>query len=536
VALKLLLLTIVSLSLFPSLACNNGARISDQKDSRERVDGGTLIGLLREPTTLDPHQVGDSTSASIVVEVFGGLVTLDPDLNVIPDLAETWDVGTDGMTYIFHLREDARFHDGKPVTAQDFKWSMERATDPLGPALAAGQYLGDIVGVGEKLGGRAGEVTGVQVIDQNTLEITIDAPKSYFLAKLTYPVAFVLDRENVESARWPSDPNGTGPFKLADYQPKERLALARNQDFHLGPPFLEEVHFILSGGHPLQMYENDEVHLAAVGLASLDRLLDSTDPLNAELHKIPPSFSTIYIGMSVSAPPLDDAKVRQALNYAIDRESISRDFHDGLLTPARGILPPGFPGYNPDLQGYPYNPDKARELLRESKYGADPENLPPITLTVPGALSSGLGLSLELVLEMWRENLGVRVDLLRTDTGTYLRDLSGKRFQMFRTGWVADYPDPENFLGLLFHSASRLNHTGYSNPEVDKLIEGAESGPQDMRYELYRRAEEMIVEDAPWVPLWHSGGGYLLIKPHVRDYFLVPVVIPKLRYVYMTEK
>ena len=137
---------------------------------------------------------------------------------------------------------------------------------------------------------------------------------------------------------------------------------------------------------------------------------------------------------------------------------------------------------------------------------------------------------------MWRENLGVRVDLLRTDTGTYLRDLSGKRFQMFRTGWVADYPDPENFLGLLFHSASRLNHTGYSNPEVDKLIEGAESGPQDMRYELYRRAEEMIVEDAPWVPLWHSGGGYLLIKPHVRDYFLVPVVIPKLRYVYMTEK
>ena len=390
-ALKLLLLTIVSLSLFPSLACNNGARISDQKDSRERVDGGTLIGLLREPTTLDPHQVGDSTSASIVVEVFGGLVTLDPDLNVIPDLAETWDVGPDGRTYTFHLREDARFHDGKPVTAQDFKWSMERATDPLGPALAAGQYLGDIVGVGEKLGGRAGEVTGVQVIDQNTLEITIDAPKSYFLAKLTYPVAFVLDKENVESARWPSGPNGTGPFKLAEYQPKQRLELARNRDFHLGPPFLEEVHFILSGGHPLQMYENDEVHLAAVGLASLDRLLDSTDPLNAELHKIPPSFSTIYIGMSVSAPPLDDAKVRQALNYAIDRESISRDFHDGLLTPARGILPPGFPGYNPDLQGYPYNPDKARELLSESKIWRKPGELPTHYPYRPRGLEFGPG-------------------------------------------------------------------------------------------------------------------------------------------------
>ena len=184
------------------------------------VEGGTLTRLWSDPPTLDPHLTTDATSATVIIEVFGGLVTIGPDLNIVPDLAERWDVTNEGTVYTFHLRQDAVFHNGKPVTAQDFKWSIERVANPLTAAPVADQYLGDIVGFNERLNGDADEVSGVRVIDQHTLEITIDSPKSYFLAKLTYPSAFVLDQENVETGRrWFREPNGTGPFKLENYVP-----------------------------------------------------------------------------------------------------------------------------------------------------------------------------------------------------------------------------------------------------------------------------------------------------------------------------
>ena len=181
--------------------------------------GGRLVRLYSDPPTLDPHLTTDAGSAAIIVEVFGGLVTINPDLEVAPDLAESWDISADGRTYTFHLRGSAQFHDGKPVTAEDVLWSLERATDPKTLAPVAQQYLGDIVGVSDKLEGAAQSISGVRVVDDRTLEITIDAPKSYFLSKLTYPIAFVLDRNNVESAEenWLDRPNGTGPFRLTRY-------------------------------------------------------------------------------------------------------------------------------------------------------------------------------------------------------------------------------------------------------------------------------------------------------------------------------
>ena len=238
---------------------------------------------------MDPHLAADATSGTIIVEVFGGLVTIEPDLNIVPDLAETWDITNGGKTYTFHLRQDGKFHNGKPVTAHDFKWSLERATDPVTRSPVADTYLGDIVGVREKLNGGAAEIAGVRVIDAHTLEITIDAPKAYFLAKLTYPTAFVLDRENVKSDRqWFLQPNSTGPFKLAKYVPGEILLLERNENYHLGPPKLKEVRFILSGGDPLLMYFNDEIHVVELGLAGQQLVADPLNPLKGELHKSPP--------------------------------------------------------------------------------------------------------------------------------------------------------------------------------------------------------------------------------------------------------
>ena len=440
--------------------------------------GGRLVRLYSDPPTLDPHLTTDAGSGGIIVEVFGGLVTIDPDLNIVPDLAESWEVSPDGRTYTFHLRRDARFHDGKPVTAADVRWSLERASDPATQAPVAQQYLGDIVGVAARLEGIAQSIAGVKAIDDHTLALTIDAPKSYFLAKLTYPTGFVLDRDNVVNAAgtWTDRPNGTGPFHLAEYELGEIIRLTRNEGYHLGPPYLDEVEFILSGGNRMIMYENDEIHVTGVGLADLERVKDPASTLNLELHRSPPDFSVFYIGMNVNEPPLDDPKVRQALNLAFDRQTIAATVYEGLVNPAKSIIPPGFPSYNPDLAGYEFDPERARQLLAESSYGDSLDSLPLITLSIPSGFGAALPLHLEVLLQEWA-NMGVRVEIQQTEYATFIQDLHQKRFQMYEFGWIADYPDPQNFLDILFHSNSENNHINYSNPLVDALLEQARVEP-----------------------------------------------------------
>lgn len=509
--------------------------------------GGTLLRLWSDPPTLDPHLTGDVTSAVIIVEVFGGLVTIEPQnpsnindqqLEIVGDLAERWEISDGGRTYTFHLRKNAKFHNGKAVTAQDIKWSLERATDPATQAPTVDIFLGDILGVPAKLEGLATEISGVRVIDDFTLSITADATKPYFLAKLTYPTAFVLDRENVEGNRnWFLDPNGTGPFRLAEYSPGELIRLERNEFYHLGPPNLDEVQFILSGGSAMLMYENDEIHVTGIALAQLDAVRDPSNPLSKDVRTAPPAFEISYMGMNSNVPPFDDRNVRQALNYAIDKELIARVVLQDLSIPAQGILPPGFPGYNPEIQGYEFDPAKAMQLLRDSKYGANLEEMPRITLTLPGSFGATVSPSYDAILRMWEENLGIEVSLVQTEWATFLQDLRGLRFQMFGgLAWIADYPDPENFLDVLFHSESSDNHMGYSNPDLDRILEQARTElDQEARFNLYHLAEETILRDAPWIPLWHGNEGYILVKPNVKNYYLLPLVVPKLRFVYLTD-
>ena len=501
----------------------------------EGRQGGKLVRLFRDPPTLDPHLTTDNISGILVNEIFGGLVSLALDLEVVPDLAETIDTSADGRVYTFNLRKNAKFQDGSPVTAQDVKWSLERVTNPETQAPVAEQYLVDIVGVREKLDGTASEISGVRVIDDHTVEITIDAPKAYFLAKLTYPTAFVVDKDNVGEGghEWLRNPNGTGPFRLAQYEVGELIRLVRNDNYHREPAHLDEIEFILSGGSAMLMYENDEIHLTGVGLADLDRVLDPADPLNTELHHIPAGFSVSYIGMNVLEPPFDDPKVRLALNLAIDRDSIATNILENAGTPANGIIPPGFPSHNPDLRGYDFDPDRARQLLAESKYGDNLDDLPRITLNLTGSFGADVPPTLEVITKGWEEELGVRVDILQTEWATFLQDLHDKRYQMFQIAWAADYPDPENFLDILFHSESDNNQTNYKNLEVDALLEKARVEPdRGERYRLYNQLEQMILDDAPWILLWNSGENYALIKPNVKDYHLTQMTIPKYRYIY----
>jgi oligopeptide transport system substrate-binding protein len=454
-------------------------------------------------------------------------------------LAESCSVSDDGMLYTFVLRENAKFHNGKPVTAHDVKWSIERASDPETLSGRVQDYLGDIVGVVDKLEGNASEVSGVRVIDDQTVEIAIDAPKSYFLAKLTYPTAFVIDREQVENNEdWLEQPNGTGPFKLETYDVGELIVLERNENYHLGPPHLESIQMILSGGSAMIMYENDEIHLTGVGLDDLPRLLEPSDPLNPQLHRSPQDFDVFYIGLNVAEPPFEDPKVRQALNYAIDLQSIADNVLDGRVSPATGVIPPGFPSYTHNLRSYQFNPDLARELMQSSTY-ADAlasGDFPRITLTISGSFGAAIPTYLEVILERWRQELGIEVDIQQTEWATFLQDVEDEKYQMFSLGWIADYPDPENFLDLLFHSESGANHTKYGNPEVDRLLEEARiERDRERRFQIYNQVEQMILDDAPWVWTWFSGEGYALIKPEVSDYFLLQMSIPKYRYIYFNQ-
>lgn len=505
-------------------------------DADADYTGGVFNRTWSDPPTLDPHITSDTTSAFIVQEVFSGLVTLSPELQIVPDIAESWDISEDGTVYTFRILDDARFHDGSYVTAEDFVYSLNRAVDPDLASPVASTYLDDIVGAKEVLDGMADSISGVKAIDERTLQITIDAPKAYFLAKLTYPTAFVVDRDNVEAGgdTWTDNPNGTGPFVLKEYRIGERLVLERNQNFYREPARIDQVRMNLAGGQSMAMYENDEIDITGVSLFDLDRLRDPDEPLSSELHVAPPGFSVSYVGFNVTMPPFDDPDFRRALNHAVDKQLIASEVLSGLRVPAYGILPPGFPGYADDIQGLEFNEDLAKEYLAKSKY-ADPATRPRIVVSVSGT-GGDISIDLQVVLEMWERTLGVEVEIQQVEWATYLQDLNRRKFQVFVLGWNADYPDPQDFLDILFYGESENNHTAYDSPEVNALLERArvESDPQ-ARVALYNQAEQRIIDDAAWLPLWYTGERNLLLKPHIKGYVLSPMTIPKMRYVYIDE-
>jgi len=488
-------------------------------------DSGTLRLFSAEPRTLDPALVEDSVSAEYVVEIFSGLVTLNEELEVVRDLAERWEVSPDGKAYTFFLREGARFHNGRPVTATDFKYSLERACDPRTGSKVAGVYLGDIVGAKEMLSGQADEISGVQVLDEHTLRITIDAPKAYFLAKLTYSTAFVVDQENVEQHDWLDQPNGTGPFKLGE-RSQQRIVLQRNEHYYRDAPALEQVIFFLSGGSPMSMYENGELDIVIVGAADIERVRDPANPLHAELS-MTSQWDIQYLGFDVTQPPFDDVKVRQAFALAIDRQKIADVVWKGMKLPAQGVVPPGMAGYDREEPLVKYDPQRAQRLISESEYG-DVSRLPAITLTIGGS-GGQLPPTIEAIVAMYRENLCVEIAVVQS------ADVLAGRPQFFSMGWIADYPDPEDFLDILFHSQSGLNHVRYANPQVDELLEEARVETDTARrMQLYEQAEEIIVADAPWVLLWHDVD-YVLTKPYVKGAVHAASIYPWLSNVHIEQ-
>ena len=490
-------------------------------ESPGQSDVLNLYGI--DPHTLDPAISGDSTSHQYVTQIFSGLVRLDNDLEPVPDIAEKWTISNYGMTYTFHLRENVQFHDRTPVTALDFKYSWERACNPATGSSTAETYLGDIVGVRETLAGENPEISGVRVKDEHTLVVQIDAPRSYFLYKLAYPTTFVVDRKNVESGyTWWHNPNGTGPFELDEWSEGERLVLAWNGLYYGEPAKLSKVNFYLWGGVPVVMYETGEIDVTGVPVSYKDKVTDENGPFYDEL-RISPEFSFYFIGFNSEKPPFDNYNIRAAFSMAIDKEKITSLIFRDMVESADGILPVGMPGFNENLIGLDYNPEKAKEMLETSSYGSA-DNLPPIILTTAG-WGGLISQELEAIIDQWRQTLGVDVKVRQLEPERYFYNLAEEKDELFDIGWVADYPHPQGFLSVLFETGVENNYGGYSNPEVDILLKEA-SLEKDLTNSLgiYARAEQILVNQACCIPLWF-GENYMLIKPYVKDYYLNPLGI-----------
>jgi ABC-type transport system substrate-binding protein len=504
-------------------------------DSDGSSVGGTLKRLWSDPPTLDPHLVTDTTSAGLIVEMFSGLVGLSSELEIVPDLAESYDVSKNGTLFTFKLREGILFSDGSAITANDFEYSFNRAANPDTESPVAELYLGDILGVQEVLDGTSKKISGIKVIDDRTLQIEIDAPKAYFLSKLTYPTAYVVKESNLIEGgdNWTDTPVVTGPFALERYDLGQVLILKRNNFYWGEKAKLDKVEFNLAGGVPMAMYENDEIDITGVGLADLERVQNPSDPLSKDLVSVPPSFTISYIGFNVNEPPFDDPKFRQALNYAVDKQLIATQVYSDLVKPAYGILPPNFPGFSTDIKGLKYDPDKAVQLLSESKY-SDPDTRPRIIVTIPGTGGSP-SLDMEVVADMWDRILGVQIEIQQVEWATYLQDLNRKRLQVWGgSGWQADYPDQQDFIDILFYSQSTGNHGNYSNKEADKLLMDARIEQDKLkRANIYNKAEQLIINDAPWLPMWFDQEGMALVKPKVKGFEFTPLIVPKLKDVYI---
>lgn len=268
------------------------------------------------------------------------------------------------------------------------------------------------------------------------------------------------------------------------------------------------------------MYENDEIDLTGVGTNNIERVTDPGDPLHAELHTWP-GLCTSRLIYDVTMPPFDDALVRQAFAYAVDRQKLADVVLKGMAQPAHTILPPGMPGYSPDITGPIFDPEQARDLLATSSYGSAGA-LPEVTFTT-GGLGGDLSAYDSALIDMWRTHLGVEVVVEQLEPVSFLSEIHDHHGQIIDIGWCADYPDPENFLDVLYHSEAQENVGRYGNPEVDELLEQARIEPDvEARLALYRQIEQLIIDDTPDI-LLHHGQSRLLLKPYLKDYPLGPI-------------
>jgi oligopeptide transport system substrate-binding protein len=482
--------------------------LSAERNATLRVFRMTLAS---EPPTLDWNLATDSVSFTVITNLMEGLTEYDQNLQPQPSIAERWEVSPDGRIYTFYLREDVRWSDGKTVTAQDFEYSWKRLLNPKTAAEYA-YFLYDMVNAYEYNTGQVKDpsLVGVRALSPRVLQVHLNKPIVYFPSITTFMVTFPIRQDIIEryGNRWtePEHIVTNGPFRLFEWKHEYKLGLKANQEYYGGPPSLDEVLFFIVNvpTTALSLYETGDLELVDLPPEAIPSYASSSDYVRQ------PILRGYYYGFNTKKPPFDVTRVRRAFSMAIDRKEIPRILKGGQIATSSWI-PRGMFGYNPSV-GFEFNPEKARALLAEAGYPGG-KGFPRVTATYN--TDPVHTLIAENLQAQWKRNLGITIDLDNQEWKVYLKRLKTDTPALFRLGWGADYPDPDNFM-VLFTSGSGNNNTHWGNPRYDALIAQA-AVERDLvrRQKLYTEAQRILVEeDAVILPLFIAVQN-ILVKPYV---------------------
>jgi len=511
---------------------------------RPRAPHTLRLGGTADISSLDPAHAYDTGSIPYVRILYRGLVDYGKGADIVPAVASSWKVSPDGKTYTFKLRNDVRFHSGRRVVAEDFRYALERILDP--ETASDGFTVYSMIDGAKEFSEdrkkpvkerRLKHVRGITVNGDDEIVFKLKYPDVTFMNWMAMPFAYAVPRETVE--KWGNDglsehPNGCGPFKLESWVHDRQAHFVKNADyFDKGLPKCERIELTIGGDDMLQLMrmevgDRDLLSLEDAPAADFVRLLKDKKWQPLMMHA--PMGDTRYITLNTEMKPFNKREVRQAMNFAIDRDRIVM-----LMTRraqiARSALPPGTPGYNPQMKGYAHDPEKARELLKQGGY---PDGF---TITLWYATTVGWHVKAAQSIKEDLKKVGVAVNL-KGVTYTELKNVAGTRgkIEMSILGWVQDFPDPSNFLDVLFNGGkitptSCQNRAFYSNPQVNKILDAAYiERDTKKRLKMYGEAEKMIVDDAPWVFLFHTER-YYLRQPWIEGFELHPMWSARYEYV-----
>ncbi|HUP20729.1 MAG TPA: ABC transporter substrate-binding protein [Gemmatimonadota bacterium] len=504
--------TALSAGLFAAAAACGGGGVGGDDPGRNVLH----LSIGADPASLDPIQAVDVNRGELVAYMYDGLVQFVDD-EVQPNLAREWEISEDGTVYTFQLRDDVYFHNGRRMSAEDVRYSLERVLRPES-ASPLTWVLDFVAGSDDLLEGRASGLSGVRVVDPITVEITLERPFAPFLKLMAMPAVHVVPREEIEAKgdRFSEAPVGTGPWVFESWAHDDVIRLVANPRYHGGAPRMDgiEIRIIPETTTVIAEFERgnlDWVDMNEFPQPEFERFARNSE-WKPSIHERP-ALVTYYIALNNSKEKFADPRVRQALNYAVNVEGIARVIYPGDMILSHGPIPPGLDGYREDGRPYGHDPDRARALLAEA--GAEGLEF--------DVYFRSLALN-QRFLEAVQSNLadvGVKMNLQQRDWSAVRQSVNQGELDAYLLNWFADYPDAENFLYPLFHGAlagAGGNASFYSNAAVDSILDESRATlDDDRRIELYRAADRLIFEDAPWIFTVHQVD-YDMVQPWVRGY------------------
>lgn len=511
-----------------------------ERDTDIGIETRTLLyGNGGEPEDLDPHIITGVPEHHITMSLFEGLTSPHPkDLHAVPGVAKSWDISEDGLTYTFHLREDAAWSNGDPLTTKDFLFSIQRV---LSPKLAA-QYAYMLFMVENAEAYNSGEITdfskvGVKALDAHTLQITLSKPTPAFLEIIYNDAWYPVHQGNIEAfgeptqrgLEWtrPGNLISNGPFKLSSWDVNQRIVVVRNPLYWDNETtWLESIHFLPIASEDVEdrSFRNGLLHITYV--LPLHRI-DYYKAERPEQLRLDPSLATYYYILNTTKKPLDDVRVRKALSMAIDRKELTVEILRAGQQPAFSFVPPGTAGYQSTAQ-IEYNPEKARELLAEAGY-PNGEGFPDLEILY-NTMEAHKTIA-EVIQNMWKEELGIDIGITNEEWKVYLDTREQLNHEIARAGWNGDYIDPVNFLDLFYKDGGN-NHTGWWSTQYEDLInKGSASRDPAERLALYQEAEAILLDELPIIPLYFYVR-YYLIDPRVKGWY--PTLLDRHPYKYVS--